>query len=347
MEEKRNISLDWMRFTACLLVILQHVAEFYYVSPELKPNYSDNAILVGIFNSISRTAVPLFIMISGYLLLPMKQTTTVFFKKRFTRILFPFLLWSLIYSVYFTAQADSPVGEWLQTISRIPFIYQAEHLWYVYMLIGLYLLIPILTPWLKSVSKKELEAYLMLWAVTAFLPYLRLWIPNIGADTYFNPSPTFYYFSGFAGYLLLGYYIRRYNPFSTWKALSAILVGWIVTSWVFLYRLRYSETLQHLELSWGFSTINVVLMSLGLFVLILKVKPSRFSIIDKCVISISTLSYGIYLCHVLWLWLYLPIFMSLFDSVIVVAICVVPLTFVSAYATIFILSKLPKSKYIY
>lgn len=213
MEMKRNISLDWMRFASCVLVILQHVAEFYYVSPELKPNHTDNAILVGIFNSISRISVPLFIMISGYLLLPMKQKTTEFFKRRFTRILFPFIVWSVVYTVYFTINADGLIGEWLRRVSLIPFTYQAEHLWYVYMLIGLYLLIPIITPWLQAVSKRELEAYLLLWMLTSFLPYLRLWIPSIGADTYFNPSPTFYYFSGFAGYMLLGYYLRRYNPF--------------------------------------------------------------------------------------------------------------------------------------
>ncbi|MGM9760587.1 MAG: acyltransferase [Parabacteroides sp.] len=346
MEKQRNISLDWMRFVACILVILQHVTEYYYVSPEFTPHYSDNSILVGVFNSISRVSVPLFAMISGYLLLPMSQTTVQFFKRRFTRILYPFVLWSVVYSVWFALRADSTLTEWLQSVIRLPFVYQAEHLWYVYMLIGLYLLIPILSPWLKSVSKRELQAYLWLWLFTSFLPYLRLWIPSIGADIYFNPSPTFYYFSGFAGYLLLGHYIRRYNPFAGWQATVAIVVGWIVTSWVFLYQLSSVDTLPALELSWGFETFNVVIMTCGVFILLLKTKPSRFVFIDKGIISISTLSYGIYLCHVLWLSTYMSLFMPVFDNVLLVALCVVPCTFVSAYLTIFLLNKLPIAKYI-
>lgn len=348
MERQRNIALDWMRFVACILVILQHVTEYYYVSPGLTPNYSDNSILVGLFNSISRVSVPLFAMISGYLLLPMSQTTVQFFKKRFTRILFPFIVWSLVYSVWFAIRAESTLAEWLQAVIRLPFIYQAEHLWYVYMLIGLYLLVPILSPWLKAVSKRELEAYLLLWLFTSLLPYLRLWIPNIGADIYFNSSPTFYYFSGFVGYLLLGHYLRRCNnPFSGWQAIIAIIAGWIITSWIFLYQLQTVETLPELELSWGFNTINVVMMSGGMFVLLLKMKPSRLDCINKGVISISTLSYGIYLCHVLWLTTYMALFMPIFDNVLLVALCVVPSTFISAYLTIFLLSKLPCSKYIF
>lgn len=63
MERQRNIALDWMRFVACILVILQHVTEYYYVSPCFTPNYTDNSILVGLFNSISRVSVPLFAII--------------------------------------------------------------------------------------------------------------------------------------------------------------------------------------------------------------------------------------------------------------------------------------------
>lgn len=214
------------------------------------------------------------------------------------------------------------------------------------MLIGLYLLVPILSPWLKSVSRRELQAYLWLWLFTSLLPYLRLWIPSIGADTFFNPSPTFYYFSGFVGYLLLGHYLRRYPPFPTWQAVSGIVVGWVITSWVFLHQLCSINTLPELELSWGFCTVNVVMMTCGVFVLLLKMKPSRSEGLNRCITSISTLSYGIYLCHVLWLTTYMSIFMPVFDNVLLVALCVVPCTFASAYFTIFILNKLPIAKYI-
>lgn len=347
MEKQRTISLDWMRFVACILVILQHVAEFYYVSPEFLPARTENTFLVGIFNSISRVSVPLFVMISGYLLLPMRQSTADFFKRRFTRILYPFLVWSVVYSIYFAILRHDSFMQWVQHVLCIPITYEAEHLWYIYMLIGLYVLIPVLSPWLKSVSRRELEAYLFLWIFTTLLPYVKLVFPTIGAAAFFNSSPTFYYFSGFVGYLLLGHYIRLYNPFTKVQAVSAIVIGWIVTSVIFLHQLAHCETLEELELSWGFCTLNVLLMCVGVFVLFIGIKKSTNSLIEKWVVSVSTFSYGIYLCHVLWLRLYMLLFMPMFGNVIWVALCVVPCTFLSSYLTIWILSHLPKTNYLY
>lgn len=347
MERQRTISLDWMRFVACILVILQHVTEFYYVSPEFLPARTENTFLVGIFNSISRVSVPLFVMISGYLLLPMKQGTADFFKRRFTRILYPFLVWSVVYSIYFALLRHDSLIQWVQHVLCIPITYEAEHLWYIYMLIGLYVLIPVLSPWLKNVSRRELEAYLVLWAFTTLLPYVKLVFPTIGAAAFFNPSPIFYYFSGFVGYLILGHYIRRYHPFNRMQAVMGICVGWIVTSVIFLYQLAHCETLEELELSWGFCTLNVLLMCAGVFVWLLGIKKSAGSWMERWVVSVSTLSYGVYLCHVLWLRLYMQLFMPLFDSVIAVALCVVPCTFLSSYFTVWVLSRLPKTKFLY
>ena len=84
-----------------------------------------------------------------------------------------------------------------------------------------------------------------------------------------------------------------------------------------------------------------------MFILLLKVKASRFDWINQGVISISTLSYGIYLCHVLWLTTYMAIFKPVFDNVLLVALFAVPCTFISAYLTIYLLRKLPFSKYLY
>ena len=192
------------------------------------------------------------------------------------------------------------------------------------MLIGLYVLIPVLTPWRKSVSRRELEAYLVLWAFTTLLPYVKLLFPTIGAAAFFNPS-----------------------PFNRVQAITGIVVGWIITSVIFLYQLAHCNTLEELELSWGFCTLNVLLMCAGVFTLLHGIKKSASSLMERWVVSASKLSYGIYLCHVLWLRLYMQLFMTLFDNVIWVALCVVPCTFISSYLTIWILSRLPRTKFLY
>ena len=97
----------------------------------------------------------------------------------------------------------------------------------------------------------------------------------------------------------------------------------------------------------GNCTLNVLLMCAGVFVCLLGIKKSATSRMERWVVSVSTLSYGIYLCHVLWLRLYMQVFMPLFDNVIWVALCVVPCTFLSSYLTIWVLSRLPKTKFLY
>lgn len=347
MEKKRFAALDWLRFLACVLVIVQHVTEFYYVSPEFTPARTDNTFIVGLFNSLSRTSVPLFVIISGFLLLPMKQSTSDFFKRRFTRILYPFLIWSVVYSIYWALKNEISFIRWIQNLLQIPICYEAEHLWYIYMLIGLYLLVPVLSPWLKSVSRRELEGYLGIWLFTTFLPYIRLIFPTIGADVFFNPSPTFYYFSGFVGYFLLGHYFRRYRTLSSLQSVLAVAVGWVATSSIFIYQLFNCDTIEQLELGWGFCTFNVVLMCMGVFSLMLKIKDTAKGVVGRFVSSVSVLSYGIYLVHVLWLRLYMGIFMPMFDSVVWVALLVVPSTFISSYLTIRLLKLLPFNKYLF
>lgn len=346
MEKTRFVSLDWLRFLACVLVILQHVTEFYYVAPDFTPARTDNTFCIGLFNSLSRTSVPLFVIISGFLLHPTRQTTSEFFKRRFTRILYPFFLWSIVYSLYFAWMKDLSWMQWIKNVCLIPICYEAEHLWYIYMLIGLYVLVPVLSPWLKSISRRELEGYLGLWLFTTLLPYIRLVFPTIGADVFFNPSPTFYYFSGFVGYFLLGHYFRQYQALSTLSSLGALAIGWGMTSSIFLYQLQHGETIEQLELSWGFCTVNVVLMCMGVFSLMLKIKGTAQGMVGRWVASVSVLSYGIYLVHVLWLRLYMSQFMPLFDSVIPVALIVVPCTFISSYLTIWVLKRLPGSNYL-
>lgn len=85
------------------------------------------------------------------------------------------------------------------------------HLWYVYMLRGLYLLVPILSPWLQVASKRALQGYLGLWAFTSLLGYIHLLFPEILGERFWNPTPMLYYFTGFAGYFVLGFYLHRFG----------------------------------------------------------------------------------------------------------------------------------------
>ena len=89
---ERNIGLDLLRVIACYMVIQIHTGEFYYIGEAGKVLNTVDAHWVGWYNSLCRICVPLFVMISGFFLFPVNDTST-FFKKRFSRVAIPFIIW--------------------------------------------------------------------------------------------------------------------------------------------------------------------------------------------------------------------------------------------------------------
>src|ERR1700743_565095 len=159
-EKKVSIRSDWvdsLRAIAVIAVIGVHV-----VAPALsaKTNLQNTSTtgwwIANVYDSLFRFCVPIFVMITGALLLPQDIGLKAFLKKRLNRILLPFIFWSLIYMAFNMAlkirdegysNAIVYFGSWVSTqIIQGPSI----HLWYVYMIIGLYLFIPILQPWIKT-----------------------------------------------------------------------------------------------------------------------------------------------------------------------------------------------------
>ena len=100
MEEKRAIWLDYLRLTACFLVMLTHSTEPFYLGGEgsLILTHSD-AVWVAVLDVLSRSAVVLFVIASSYLQLPLRYPTGEFFRRRAARILPPFLVWTLVYAL--------------------------------------------------------------------------------------------------------------------------------------------------------------------------------------------------------------------------------------------------------
>ena len=101
MNNSRVVFLDWVRVIACFMVMLVHCIEpFYLGGPEGTYIASKtDALWVTLVNSALRSAVPLFVLTSSYLLFPLKTDTTTFFRKRFGRVVVPFVVWSLLYCV--------------------------------------------------------------------------------------------------------------------------------------------------------------------------------------------------------------------------------------------------------
>lgn len=346
-----NVSLDLLRIIACYLVIQVHAGEFFYIGAEGQVITGNDTFWVNIFNSLGRTAVPLFIMLTGYFLLPVKEGMRTFFKKRFTRVLIPFVIWCAVYAFYqyFTGVVDLKTA--FINLLKIPVNFGTEvgHLWYIYMLIGLYLFAPVISPWIEKATKKGIEFFLIIWSVTLLLPYIHLIYPEVWGECYWNSTPMLYYFSGFLGYAVLGYYAKTYwSERKSWNlpiGLLLIIIGYFVTYAGFA-RLSNSVTLvSDAELTWSYDTLNVAMMSVGLFLIIknIQIKSTRAA---KIVTDVSLKSYGMYLLHIIVLNFVFPWMNSLLPSALYCLIPTALITFILSYLIIKLISFLPGSKYI-
>lgn len=132
----RDISLDIIRIFACCLVVLMH-------SP--LPSSNANGPFLSGLSYVTAPCIGLFFMVSGALLMPVKMDYFTFIRKRLSKVVIPTLAWTALYlllRVYFSESELNIV----RALASVPFSAQGEGvLWFMYTLIGLYLLAPILS----------------------------------------------------------------------------------------------------------------------------------------------------------------------------------------------------------
>ncbi len=330
-DDNRMVWLDVVRCIAMLMVIGVHCIDPFYISPTMRtiPEYTHWAAVYG---SLLRPSVPLFVMMTGLLLLPVRADNLgKFYKKRIFRVLFPFLIWSVLYSMFpwFTGVLGLPkeiIGDFfcytqghesqslvdsLKDVAMIPFNFshKENHMWYIYLLIGLYLYMPFFSGWIGTATKKTKQVFLVIWIVSLFIPYIREYVSTMlfdrngyvfGADTW-NEFNMLYYFAGFNGYLLLGHYLKQGVSWSTSKTLliSALMfaVGYYVTYTGFSTTAANPHATEtEMELYFTFCSPNVLLMTAAVFLALQKVTVSN-PVVVKMLANMTKCGFGIYMVH--------------------------------------------------
>lgn len=302
-ETDRIIFLDYLRVIACFMVVMVHACEFYYCNEAgaILANDTDR-LWVSLIDGAFRQSVPLFVMASSFLLVPLTTDATIFFKRRFSRVLVPFIVWSLLYAVV-PVLTGSISGDIWQRVTTILYTANIDsgHLWFIYMLIGVYLVMPVISPWINQVSKRGEEMFLAIWFLSTFTGYLRPLTTYVWGEVFWNSFHALYYFSGYIGYVVLAHYIRRYVDWPLKKTLAVavplILVGYAFTAGLFYTHSLESTDYAYVEQSWYFCTFNVAIMTAGTF-LLLRHAGSSARWLYTPVKTVSKLSYGIYLMHI-------------------------------------------------
>jgi surface polysaccharide O-acyltransferase-like enzyme len=284
-------------------------------------------------------------MLTGALLLTKKNEIGDFLKRKLFRIIFPLVFWSIIYILYSMIEKFLH-GDKIDYYQTIQYIYlsfkngSSFHLWYIYMIIGIYLFIPIIGKWVRNSNEKEILYFLLIWCGTNFLNHsaIKKFIPNIDLT----------YFSGYIGYIIIGYYLstKSFKNQAKTKIISITLIvsGTIITAMgtylVSLYKSVFDGVF------YDYLTPNVLMISVGLFIFIKNYNFTKNKI-NSIFNIVGKYCYGIYLVHVLVLNILYQfgITWNFTNPIIAIPIITFICFFISGII-IFLVNKLPYGNYI-
>lgn len=350
--------IDILRIAACFLVVLAHSCDFFVAQFEALPS---DFLAGALWGSLVRPCVPIFVMITGVLLLPVSEPMGVFYKKRMSRVLIPLIFWGIVTPLLYVAYGNIEWPRAIEDIVTMPlnFNYTTTPLWYLYMLIGLYLFMPIISPWVAGASKRDFKIFFGIWGFTMFIPYIQMFMPMLGYEGNYgnlglfgicdwNSIGTFHYFSGFLGYVVLGHYMAKY-PLG-WSmgrtlalAIPLFVAGLCITYFGFI---SVEKNFAALEIIWYFTGINVFMMTFAVFAVMQKIRIKN-PVVGSRLSSVAKLTFGVYLCHFLLVligydFVYQYLNISPYLQIPIIAF----IAFAMALLATWILSKLPLRKYI-
>ena len=327
----RSFRLDIIRVLACLMIVAMH-------SP--LPLEAEHSIFLSTLSYLTAPGIGLFFMLSGALLLPVKADTGSFLKKRLYKIAVPTLIWTLLYLLFDWLVSGGPLS-W-RVVFSIPFSSQGNPtFWFLYTLIGLYLIAPVISKWLESSPQKELSFYLALWAISLCYPILKSIL-----DINTSQTGILYYLSGYIGYFVLGYYLRRYH--------ERIRLRYVVPAAVIAYGApvickALSIPVDFYSVFWYLSIFVVVqCVIIWLLVFLVFADEGKTNKSSHIVTWVSQKTFGVYLVHffvIRYVLLRIPVINSI-QPYYLQTVVIIVLAFILSISLSFLVSLLPGSKYL-
>lgn len=283
---ERDSSLDLLKFIAINLVIMLHIST-------IQSNSADSFIwnAVNFLESLTRTCVPIFLMVTGSLLCKSKCDFKSI-SKRINRIFIPLLFWSTFYMVLYNNLFEGKIS--IFNILERP---TSPHLWYLYCLIGIYITLPILC-FIYKMANLNIKLYVcVLWFISCILlPSLKSY--GYSASVFFDIST----FGLYQGYFFVGAIISDFNKTSKIRCFAILffmlntLIIWFLTKYTHDHD-GVINFRNHIN-----SSVFVCLASISLFTALhgFNIK-NRFVV--KFLSSQSKYIFGIYLVHMTFYYL--------------------------------------------
>jgi surface polysaccharide O-acyltransferase-like enzyme len=285
---ERDISLDFIRLIAILLVICIHVSAKGFPLMNQSHWWAVNA-----YESVSRISVPLFFMVTGALLLH-RENTVASIVKRSWRIIVPLACWSALYLLWFK-YTGTDYDDWVGRVLRAPVV---AHLWYLYTLLGAYLFLPVMAGFFQANSLKNLMFVMGFWFIGATV------VPTV----FFLTQKEYVginwgFLSLYAGYIVLGAVIYRKVTFKKVPLLASVLV-WIacIVATAGLTWARSVHIAQANETFYAYTSPFVAIGAVAAFIVLREVSRKQLAgkeTVARILAPLSRVNFGVYLIHVM------------------------------------------------
>ncbi|QMT83263.1 acyltransferase [Companilactobacillus pabuli] len=294
MKGKRIVYIDFIRVLAMFLVVLAHscASRLEHGVGSVDWNVAHSLVI------ITEIAVPLFFMISGSTILNSPKTRSIryLFKHRLPKILVPFIIWSII-TAYFARQIDGTYTyhSFMQSILSMYHQPVIIAYWFIYPLISLYLLSPLLKAMVDSLSSTGLTYLLILWFF--FMMIIPAIIPVLPSDirVYFKAySMSKIVFSSYLGYFLLGYKLSQEKHRKTNWLVGILLILILFTVNIEIGLIDNKSLWKILNI---FSIGSVPFIAGLIFVILRSFENKYHHWFSKLIEILAPLTYGVYLIH--------------------------------------------------
>jgi surface polysaccharide O-acyltransferase-like enzyme len=299
MKKTYILYADILRIVATVSVICIHICmPLIFGKPQSHPGWWT----FNLFLSFSRFSVPIFVMISGMLLLDksVSFSTPLFFKNRFIKIIIPTIIWSLLYYLGHALQGKTQLS-FFNLIKVVLGGGSSSHLWFLYMIIGLYISVPFIRPFIIKGDKRDIQYFLIIWFFFSIL------IPSLSYFTGITISITNTVFSDYLGYFILGFYIHNYLTITLNKKNCIFLITLFSIGFFTTLFGTYFITIERIMMYdqlwfYQYTTMNSFIMSVTIFIFFKMLNYSHLYIYQTKIHNISQLTFGIYLVHAIVLY---------------------------------------------
>ena len=296
MKEREHIYyFDYLRVFAFMSVIFMHTAAM-----PLRAGIGGNWYVTNVVTCLAFTAVPLFFMMSGYLLMTSKKTedALIMLKNRLPRLIVPLVFWTIMAITWLlSANHQFTIKEFLKSMISATSQPAMVHMWYMYTLIAIYIISPFLYAGLHNMKRSGHILLFSILVIVSLQYMIRIVVPEPFNRLFmWDIVDKMQFFGGHLCTFFLGYYLGT----SKKKVSNKLLIILAVFSLTIISVGTWFLTIQSGEFDQTFQVQSQgyeILLASSIFLLAKQNLNKTKKWIEHLVKPLAGLSLPVYLCH--------------------------------------------------